>query len=105
MKTLPFIALILLSQTAPAFAQPVASPVTQVVRVADLDLSSGADRTRLGHRIRHAVNLVCGEASVIDRVGQKLAQHCREEIRLSVQAQQEAAIAGAQHRAVIASAN
>ncbi len=105
MKTLPFIALILLSQTASAFAQPVAAPITQVVRVADLDLSSGTDRTRLGHRIRHAVNLVCGDASAIDRIGQKLVQHCREETTLSVQAQREAAIAAAQHRSVIASAN
>jgi UrcA family protein len=103
MKILPLLALALATPVAPALAEPVA-PVSQAVRTADLDLSSARDRTRLDHRIRIAVNSVCGAASQIDIVGQRKVKQCREETRGDVQAQINAALAAAARETQVASA-
>jgi UrcA family protein len=105
MKTLSLLALALLSQTAPALAETAAPPRSQAVRTADLDLSTRAGQTRLGHRIRIAVNTVCGEASAIDPVGRNEVRQCREDTRRGVQTRLNAAIAAAERGIVVASAN
>lgn len=105
MKTLPLLALLLASQTAPAFAEPVAPLLSHAVQTADLDLTNAADRTRLAHRVRHAVNLVCGEASDTDLTGKNEVRRCRTETRRNVESQLNAAFASAERPAVVASAN
>jgi UrcA family protein len=103
MKILPLLALALAIPAAPALAGPVA-PVSQSVRTADLDLSSAKDRTRLGHRIRIAVNAVCGEAFRFDLTGQNEVKRCREDTRANVQAQVNTALAAAERQTQVASA-
>lgn len=104
MKSSAILALTLLGLGAPALAEPVATPRSQAVRTADLDLSKQSDRTRLDHRIRVAVNSVCGEALSVDLVGQNEVQRCREETKLRVEARVNAAVAAAQPSTRVASA-
>lgn len=103
MKIASFLALAMLSQTA-ALAEPVTPLPSQAVRTVDLDLATKADRTKLGHRIRVAVNKVCGEASAVDLAGQNQAKRCREETRAAVAGQVQTAIAAAKRRTRMASA-
>lgn len=105
MKTLPFLALILLGQATPALAEPAAQLPSQAVRTADLDLSTETDRKRLAHRIRHAATIVCGEASDVDPAGKNDVRRCRTETRRGAQIQVNTAIAAAERPAIVASAN
>ena len=104
MKIAHLLVLAMLSQTAAVYAQPVVALPSQAVRTADLDLSNNADRIKLGHRIRIAVNTVCGDASSADLVGQNRVSQCRDETRASVQTQVQTAIAAAERNTRVASA-
>ncbi len=100
MKIAPLLVLALLSQTPASFAATPEPLPSQAVRTADLDLSTKRGQQTLDHRIRVAVNAVCGDASSADLVGQNRVSQCRDETRASVQTQIRLAIAARQNRQV-----
>lgn len=82
---------------APTFAQgPTFESRPQVVRYADLDLTSEAGRTALDRRIRAAIDEACGVASEADLEGSNKVRRCREEASTHAALQRDRAIASAQ---------
>jgi UrcA family protein len=79
----------------PALAQ-AGAPAPQVVRYADLDLSSATGRHELDRRIGVAVREACGTASDADLHGRNLVQRCRVETRKAVAARRTGVLAAAQ---------
>jgi UrcA family protein len=71
---------LLLSAATPAIAEP-AEPVTSLVQVGDLDLSSQAGQRTLDKRLTQAIVEVCGDPSPADLVGQNKARDCRQDLR------------------------
>ena len=91
MKTLLSSLLLTLAAT-PAFAAP-ASPVTSIVRTADLDLASQSGRRALDRRLSIAIADVCGTASDADLVGQNEVRRCRVATRERVAGDRDQRIA------------
>jgi len=88
-----FLSSVLLTITAtPAFAAPV-SPVTSIVRTADLDLASQAGQRVLDRRLTIAIADVCGTASDADLVGQNEVRRCRVATRRHVASDRDQRIA------------
>lgn len=89
-----FIATLLAFTATPALAeQPV--PVSSIVQVADLDLSTGKGQRALDHRLTQAVREVCGTASPSDLAGQNRVRNCRVDTLASLSAEREQRIAEA----------
>ena len=76
-------AVVILGAFLTAMAAPaVASPLelrTEIVSIADLDLSSAAGRDRLERRVASAARRVCGWASPVDLKGFTRMRTCRSE--------------------------
>ena len=89
-----FLTALLLSAAAPAIAEP-AEPVTSLVQVGDLDLSSQAGQRTLERRLTQAINEVCGDPSPADLVGQNKARNCRQDLRSRLDAERDQRIASA----------
>ncbi|TCM19601.1 UrcA family protein [Novosphingobium sp. PhB165] len=70
---------------SPALAQTVAATMTdgdrptELVRYADLDLTSPQGRARLDARINSAIDHVCGRADIGDLEGRAQIHDCRSE--------------------------
>ena len=91
---------LLLTITAtPAFAAP-ASPVTSIVRTADLDLASQAGQRALDRRLSLAIAEVCGTASVADLAGQNEVRRCRVATRQRVQSDRDGLLASSVARPI-----
>ena len=86
---------LLLTLTAtPVFAAP-ASPLTSIVRTADLDLASQAGQRALDRRLSLAIAEVCGTASVADLAGQNEVRRCRVATRQHVAGDRDQMLASA----------
>jgi UrcA family protein len=75
-----FLATAALIKVAPALAEPAPVQNVSIVRTADLDLSSGAGRAALNHRLVTAAYEVCGTPSDADLVGKNEARTCRSDV-------------------------
>ena len=87
---------------APALAQRFEAERVQIVRVADLDLSSKAGVRTLDRRIDRAVREVCGTASDADLEGQNWVRNCRTATRERLALERERALASAAKPAQVA---
>lgn len=67
--------ILLLLAVSPAAA--AAEPPARQVRIADLDLTTGAGVAALDRRIGRAINLMCGAAAPADLDSQAAIQECR----------------------------
>ena len=79
-------------KATPALAQDVN---ISVVRTADLDLSTAADRQALERRLSLAAREVCGTASDADLEGKNQVRRCRAEVLARVSAQRDELLASA----------
>jgi len=75
-----FLATAALLKVAPALAEPAPAQNVTIVRTADLDLSSGAGRAALDHRLVTAAYEVCGTPSDADLAGKNQARACRSDV-------------------------
>ena len=90
---------------APALAQPFQAERVEIVRVADLDLSSKAGVRALDRRIDRAVREVCGTASDADLEGQNEVRQCRTATRDRLALERDRALASAAKPAQVAIAS
>ncbi|WP_367271443.1 UrcA family protein [Sphingomonas sp.] len=77
--------------TTPSHSVPSALPIARVPH-SDLDLKQQADRTRLNHRLRTAVDKVCGYALASDLRGQNNVRRCLKETFRNATSQMDAVV-------------
>jgi UrcA family protein len=78
----------------PALAETTPSPTVNLVRTADLDLSTRDGRDALDRRLVIAANEVCGPAADVDLNGRNEVRQCRKDVLASARARTDAVIAG-----------
>lgn len=100
-----FLATAAVIKAAPALADPVQSRNVNVVRTADLDLSSEPGRRALDHRLVIAAAEVCGAASDVDLAGKNLVRKCRHDALAQARARGEALAARGGEATIVVASN
>jgi UrcA family protein len=93
-------AALLVSAATPAIAEPV-EPVTSLVQIGDLNLTSEAGQRTLDKRLTQAIIEVCGDPSPADLVGQNKARSCRQDLRASLDVERDQRIAAASSKPIL----
>ena len=93
MKTMLTLLAVATTFGAPAFIQDAETAPAAIVHHADLDLTKPRDVRRLDHRIRTALDQVCGTPSSAAPSGTVNVARCRAETARVANPQREAAVA------------